>query len=91
MQQSILLQNVSPEQLTELINNGIKTHLEPFLKTPIIQNETLLSKKEVLELLGITMNTLDKHIKNGTIPAYGLGARLMFKKDEVLASLTRIN
>lgn len=90
MQSSILIQ-ITPEQLTELINNGIKNHLEPFLKTPIIQNETLLSKKEVLDLLGITMNTLDKHIKNGTIPAYGLGARLMFKKDEVLASLTRIN
>ena len=90
MQSSILIQ-ITPEQLTELINNGIKNHLEPFLKTPLIQNETLLSKKEVLDLLGITMNTLDKHIKNGTIPAYGLGARLMFKKDEVLASLTRIN
>lgn len=90
----IVLQ-LNQDELAELINSSIKTHLSealaPLSQTPLIQNETLLSKKEVLDLLGITMNTLDKHIKNGTIPAYGLGARLMFKKDEVLASLTRIN
>lgn len=78
-------------ELADLINSSIKTHLEPFLKTPITQNETLLSKKEVLELLGITMNTLDKHIKSGAIPTYGLGSRLMFKRAEVMDSLIRIN
>ena len=75
-------------ELAELINSSIKTHLEPFLKTA---NDTLLSKKEVLELLGITTNTLDKHIKSGAIPTYGLGSRLMFKRAEVMDSLIRIN
>ena len=90
MQSSILIQ-ITAEQLTELINSSIKTHLSEAL-APLSQTQTaLLSKKEAKQLLGVTMNTLDKHIKNGTIPAYGLGARLMFKKDEVLASLTRIN
>ena len=90
MQSSILIQ-ITAEQLTELTNSSIKTHLSEAL-APLSQTQTaLLSKKEAKQLLGVTMNTLDKHIKNGTIPAYGLGARLMFKKDEVLASLTRIN
>ncbi|MFV5699984.1 helix-turn-helix domain-containing protein [Flavobacterium sp. ZT3R17] len=53
--------------------------------------EILLSKKEVTELLGITLNTLDKYTKNGTIPAYGLGSRVMYKRSEVLQSLIRIN
>jgi excisionase family DNA binding protein len=53
--------------------------------------ETLLSKKDVVELLGITLNTLDKYTKNGTIPAYGIGSRVMFKRSEVLSSLIRIN
>ena len=90
MQSSILIQ-ITPEQLTELINSSIKTHLSEAL-APLSHTQTaLLSKKEVTQLLGITLNTLDVHIKKGTIPAYGLGSRLMFKKDEVLASLTKIN
>jgi excisionase family DNA binding protein len=86
----ILLQ-VSQEELAELINSSIKTHLSEAL-APLSQPQTeLLSKKEVCNLLGITLNTLDSHIKKRTIPAYGLGSRLMFKRDEVLASLTKIN
>lgn len=90
----IVLQ-LNQDELAELINSSIKTHLSealaPLSQTPLIQNETLLSKKEVLELLGITMNTLDKHVKSGAIPAYGLGSRLLFKRDEVLSSLIKIN
>lgn len=89
---NLILSPLSLEALTEAIAlktievlklNGSK----PQTTTP----EKLLSKKEVIQLLGITLNTLDSHVRKGTIPAYGLGARLMFKKDEVLASLTRIN
>ena len=86
----IVLQ-LNQDELAELINSSIKTHLSEAL-APLPQTQTaLLSKKEVTQLLGITLNTLDVHIKKGTIPAYGLGSRLMFKKDEVLASLTKIN
>jgi excisionase family DNA binding protein len=53
--------------------------------------ETLLSKQEVVELLGITINTLSKYTKNGNIPAYGIGSRVMYKRSEVLNSLIRIN
>jgi excisionase family DNA binding protein len=62
-----------------------------------VQNQTvatpeiILSKTETAELLGITMNTLSKYTKDGTIPAYGIGSRVMYKKSEVLNSLTRIN
>lgn len=90
MQSSILIQ-ITPEQLTELINSSIKTHLSEAL-APLSQTQTaLLSKKEAKQLLGITMNTLDKHVKSGAIPAYGLGSRLLFKRDEVLSSLIKIN
>jgi excisionase family DNA binding protein len=53
--------------------------------------ETLLSKKEASNLLGISLNTLDKYCKNKTIPCYGIGSKIMFKKSEVLNSLLRIN
>jgi excisionase family DNA binding protein len=87
MQSSTLIQ-ISPEDLTKMIVEALAANQTP---QQAQSQEPLLSKKEVTQLLGITMNTLDKFIKSGTIPAYGLGARLMFKKDEVLQSLTKIN
>jgi hypothetical protein len=53
--------------------------------------EIVLSKNEVIVLLGITMNTLSKYTKDDTIPAYGIGTRVMYKRSEVLNSLIRIN
>ena len=53
--------------------------------------ETLLSRVETAELLGITLNTLKKFTRDTTIPAYGIGSRVFYKRNEVLASLTKIN
>ena len=53
--------------------------------------ESVLSKSDVAELLGITINTVSKFTKDGTIPAYGIGSRVLYKKSEVLKSLIRIN
>lgn len=53
--------------------------------------EKLWSKQEACDGLGVTMNTLSKYIKNGTIPAYGIGSRVVLKRSEVLSSLVRIN
>lgn len=53
--------------------------------------ETLLSRVETAELLGITLNTLKKFTRDTTIPAYGIGSRVFYKRNEVLDSLTKIN
>jgi len=53
--------------------------------------EAVLSKKEAADLLGISLNTLDKYTKNKTIPCYGIGSKIMFKKSELFNSLLRIN
>lgn len=83
---NLILSPLSLESLTEAI--ALRT-IE--LLKPSEIPETLLSKKEVIELLGITINTLSKYTKDGTIPAYGLGSRVMYKRSEVLQSLIRIN
>jgi excisionase family DNA binding protein len=85
MQNSTLIQ-ISPEDLTKMIVDAITT-----VSTKPAPAETLLSKKEVCELLGVTLNTLSKFTKNGTIPAFGIGSRVMFKRSDVLNSLIRIN
>lgn len=54
-------------------------------------NDTLLSKKDVCELLGISLNTLDTYTKNKTIPCYGIGSKVVFKRNEVIGSLICLN
>ena len=85
MDTQIFLNGITLDQLAEAL--APKLQPQKFNPTP----EILLSKKEVTELLGITINTLSKHTKNGTIPAYGIGSRVIYKRSEVLQSLLRIN
>jgi excisionase family DNA binding protein len=87
MSNPVFLNGITVEQLAEALAPKLLRH-KP---NPI--PETLLSKKEVTELLGITINTLSKYTKNGTIPAYGIGigSRVLYKRSEVLESLIRIN
>lgn len=83
MRNSILL-NCSLEELKQLLNE--------VAPAPIIQHtETFLSKKEACDLLGITLNTLSKFVKNNTIPAFGIGSRILFKRSDLEKSLLLIN
>lgn len=49
--------------------------------------EELLNKKEVLNILGISMNTLNLMLKNNVLPYYKLGdgqtAGVRFKKKDI--------
>lgn len=91
--QNLILSPFSVETLVEANAKRTVELLASILKSNKnnSDSETLLSKQEACDLLGITMNTLSKHIKNGTIPAYGIGSRVVLKRTEVLSSLVRVN
>ena len=88
MTNSILLQNVSPEALTELIKEGVKSQLEDFKKTLNIQNpDELLTREQTCELLQINSSTLFHWTNKGKVTAYGIGNRRYYKKAELLECL----
>lgn len=70
---------------------NVLARIESKMQTNAPSPETLLSRVETAELLGITLNTLQKFTRNGSIPAYGIGTRVFYKRNEVLSSLTKIN
>lgn len=47
----------------------------------------ILSRKEVAELLGITLVTLDNWVKRSLIPASRIGSRVLFKREDVYKAL----
>ena len=89
MTQSILLQNVSPETLTQLIKDGIKSQLEDFKKTLNSHNpDELLTREETCKFLQINSSTLFHWTNKGKVKAYGICNRRYYKKAELLNCLT---
>jgi excisionase family DNA binding protein len=89
MQNSILLQNVSPEQFTELMANVFKTQLEDFKKNLNTNDpDILLTRAEACEFLKIEQTTLYHWVKAGKVQCYGIANRRFFKKSDLLNSLT---
>tara|TARA_B100000809_G_C14994134_1_gene479089 strand:- start:383 stop:664 length:282 start_codon:yes stop_codon:yes gene_type:complete len=88
MNESTLLQNVSPERLTELINNGVKSQLLDFKETFNTHNpDELLTRTETCKYLQIDSSTLWAWTNKGKVFAYGIGNRRYYKKAELLESL----
>lgn len=86
---SILLQNVSPEQFTELLTNVFKTQLEDLKNNFNTHNpDELLTREQTCELLQINSSTLFHWTNKGKVKAYGIGNRRYYKKAELLECLT---
>jgi len=49
--------------------------------------EVLLSRHEAAELLKVSLVTISKYQKDGIIPYYRFGRRVLFKKKELIESL----
>ena len=92
MTNSILLQNVSPEQFTELLTNVFKTQLEDFKKELVNQTakDDLLSREQVLELLQINSSTLWHYQNKGKIQVYKFANKCYYKRSELMNNLTQL-
>ena len=91
MEHQILLQNVSPERLIELIKNGVKSQLKDFKETFQTHNpDELLTREQTCKFLQIDSSTLWAWTNKGKVIAYGIGNRRYYKKAELLESLTQL-
>ncbi len=89
MENSILIQNVSSEQFTELMSNVFKTQLEDFKKNLNTNDpDILFTRAEACEFLKIEQTTLYHWVKAGKVQCYGIANRRFFKKSDLLNSLT---
>ena len=95
MTTSILLQNVSTEDLKDLtedfkdlIKESVKSQLDDFAKELKVHNpDELLTRDQTCEFLQINSSTLYHWTNKGKVTAYGIGNRRYFKKAELLENL----
>lgn len=87
MEKELLLTQLNPNDLNEMIANGIKQHLpeiiEEHFRLKYKDVDEILSRKEVAELLRISYVTLHKKMKEG-LPYKRAGRRVLFSKKEIL-------
>ena len=85
---AILLESISREELKSLISDAVKNELS--IQPKGKEQNDLLTRKEVRELLKISFPTLHEFTKTGKIKAYRLGGRVFYKKQEIVDSLTEV-
>lgn len=92
MKNSILLQDLTPDQLGNLIDEKLAHRLEQLQKhlTTIKANDELLTRDETCAFLSIDSSTLWAWTNKGKVKAYGIGARRYYKRSELLECLTPV-
>ena len=86
---SILLQNLSTEQLTDLIGNVFDTKLKAFQENQNTktENDDLMTREQVLELLKINASTLWHWQNKGRITVYKFANKCYYKRSELMNDL----
>ena len=89
---STLLHQTTPESLVELMLISFRAELQSFRNelAPAPATEEFLNRKQVCELLQITLTTLWRWEKKGKIETYGIGKKRYCKKAEILNLLTLV-
>jgi excisionase family DNA binding protein len=88
MDNAILLQNISPEDLfskmRELIAEELSKRLQP--ETP----QRYITKKEAAVKLRLSLPTLNRLTSDGTLTGYRVGRRVLYKSDQIDQALSEI-
>ena len=81
--EKVTLIKVSTEELQNLIKIAVSEAFNKQPKTPIIENETYLTRQQVAKMLHVDLSTIHNWKKRGEIIAYQLGGRIYFKLSEI--------
>jgi hypothetical protein len=87
---AILLQELSIEQLQLLIGSSVKDGIQQFQKEikSTENSEELLSREQACKFLHIDSSTLWAWTNAGKLKAFGIGSRRYYKKSLIMESLT---
>lgn len=87
---AILLQNLTVEQLQQLIGTSVRNGIQELQKELQSKDnsEELMTRDETCAFLKVDSSTLWAWTNNGKVKAYGIGARRYYKRSELLECLT---
>lgn len=89
----IILSQIPVSELVSLISNEIKKQFpesQSNLPVPHEEPDAYYTRHEVCKLFHISLVTLNKHTKTKRLNAHRIGARVLYKKSEVVNALSTI-
>lgn len=89
---TLQLIQITPEELSDLINDGVKIQLQNFLKhfTPT-QPKEYLTRQEVAKMFDVDISTVHNWCKSKRLNPLGIGSRVYFLRSEVEESIKPLN
>lgn len=86
--QTIQFIQVTPNDLQNLLNEGVKNQLQEFLKhyQPKQPND-YLTRQQVAEMFDVDLSTIHNWCKSGKLKPLGIGARVYFLRSDIEQSL----
>lgn len=87
MKKTILLHQVTTDELSGLIEEAVHQAVERMFTIFKENEDVLFTRTEACEFLKIDSSTLWHWTQKGKITAYGIGARRYYKKLEIIESL----
>jgi len=92
MKNSIILTEMTPQLLKDLICEGVKTEMEAFKKNfhKEAERDDLLSREEAANLLKIDLSSLWRWQQRGKVKAYSIAGKRYYKRSELLESLKEL-
>jgi len=82
--QQILFQEINVEEFKKIISDVIEEKLKFRPRKELHEKQTIyLNRFEVVELLKISLPTLNNWSKSGIVQAYRIGNRVLYKADEI--------
>lgn len=87
----LILSPITLSDLKTAITDVVRTEIKNELLTlSVKQPEDLLTRKETAEILGVSLVTLHEWTISGKVPAYRIGSRVRYKRQEIEQSLTAV-
>jgi len=84
----LIFSTIEISELLKLIREAQNTESSQQVNSK--NSQKYLTRAQVAEMLKISLPTLGKYVKDGSIPCYRIGNRILFNPDEVVESLDRV-
>ncbi|MCB0401147.1 MAG: helix-turn-helix domain-containing protein [Flavobacteriales bacterium] len=81
---------ISVEEFQQILDQRLDLALSKLGKEEEHGEETLVTRKDIARLFGVSLVTVNAWMKKGLLPFHRINRRIYFKKSEVLATLENV-
>ena len=91
LMKSVQFIQVTPEQLKDVIVDGVKIQLEEFKRDyQLKEPNQYLTRSEVAKMLQVDLSTIHNWTVKNKLQSYGIGGRVYYKLAEVEHSIIKL-